>query len=69
MVRLVASLLARRFAHAARRVRLALTLKKREPVCGAEAIAERPNGERVPFLAEPTLLFDADGALAGVVNL
>ena len=48
---------------------LALTLKKREPVCGAEAIAERPNGERVPFLAEPTLLFDADGALAGAVNL
>ena len=48
---------------------LALTLKKREPVCGAKAIAERPNGERVPFLAEPTLLFDADGALAGAVNL
>ena len=48
---------------------LALTLKKREPVCGAEAIAERPNGERVPFWAEPTLLFDADGALAGAVNL
>jgi two-component system CheB/CheR fusion protein len=44
---------------------LALTLKKREPVCGAEAIAELPNGERVPFLAKPTLLFDADGALAG----
>jgi PAS domain-containing protein len=48
---------------------LALTLKKREPVRGAEAIAEPPNGEHVPFLAEPTLLFDADGALAGAVNL
>jgi PAS domain S-box-containing protein len=48
---------------------LAVTLKTREPVRGAEAIAERPNGERVPFLAEPMLLFDADGALAGAVNL
>jgi hypothetical protein len=37
-----------------------LTLKKREPVCGAEAIAERPNGERVPFLAEPTLSISAE---------
>ena len=46
---------------------LALTLKKREPVRGAEAIAERPNGERVPFLAEPTPR--RDGALAGAVNL
>lgn len=48
---------------------LALTLKKRDPVRGAKAIAEHRNGERVPFLAEPTLLFDADGALAGAVNL
>ena len=48
---------------------LALTLKRRVLLRGVEAIAERPNGERVLFLAEPTLLFDADGALAGAVNL
>jgi PAS domain S-box-containing protein len=35
---------------------------------GAEAVAERPDGVRVPFLAYPTPLFDKSGALIGAVN-
>jgi PAS domain S-box-containing protein len=48
---------------------MALTLKERRPVRGMEAIAERPDGTRVPFIPYPTPLFDASGALVGAVNL
>jgi hypothetical protein len=34
-----------------------------------EAIAERPDGTQVPFLAYPTPLFDHSGALLGAVNM
>jgi signal transduction histidine kinase/ActR/RegA family two-component response regulator len=34
-----------------------------------EAIAERPDGTRVPFLPYPTPLRDASGALVGAVNM
>jgi PAS domain S-box-containing protein len=33
-----------------------------------EAIAERPDGTRVPFIAYPSPLFDASGTLIGAVN-
>ena len=33
-----------------------------------EAIAERPDGTRVPFIPYPTPLFDSTGALIGAVT-
>ena len=47
---------------------MALALKERRPVRGVEAIAERPDGTRIPFIAYPTPLFDASGDLIGAVN-
>jgi PAS domain S-box-containing protein len=47
---------------------MALALKERRPIRGMEAIAERPDGTRVPFIAYPSPLFDASGALVGAVN-
>ena len=47
---------------------MALALKQRRPNRGMEAIAERPDGTRVPFLPYPTPLFDSTGALIGAVN-
>jgi PAS domain-containing protein len=38
---------------------MALALKEGRSIRGMEAIAERPNGERVPFVPYPTPLFDA----------
>lgn len=48
---------------------MAVALRTRQAVRGAEAIAERPDGTRVPFLAYPTPLFDESGALVGAVNM
>jgi PAS domain S-box-containing protein len=48
---------------------MALTLKERRPIRGMEAVAERPNGTRVPFIPFPTPLFDASGTLIGAVNM
>jgi PAS domain S-box-containing protein len=48
---------------------MALTLKERRPVRGMEAVAERPDGTRVPFMPYPTPLFDAQGELVGAINL
>jgi PAS domain S-box-containing protein len=47
---------------------MALALKHKRPIRGMEAIAERPDGTRVPFIPYPTPLFDATGALTGAVN-
>jgi PAS domain S-box-containing protein len=47
---------------------MALALKEKRPIRGMEAIAERPDGTRVPFMAYPSPLFDASGALIGAVN-
>ena len=47
---------------------MALALKERRPIRGMEAIAERPDGTRVPFIAYPSPLFDASGVLIGAVN-
>ena len=48
---------------------MAMTLKQRRPVRGMEAVAERPDGTRVPFIPYPTPLFDASGKLIGAVNM
>src|SRR5690606_11383466 len=48
---------------------MALALKSQTAIEGMEAVAERPDGTRVPFLAYPTPLFDGDGQLTGAVNV
>jgi PAS domain S-box-containing protein len=48
---------------------MAMALKTRSAIKGMEAVAERPDGRRVPFLAYPTPLFDAAGSLSGAVNV
>lgn len=48
---------------------MAVALKESRPLRGREAIAERPDGTRVPFLAAPTPLFDDAGKLVGAVNM
>jgi two-component system, chemotaxis family, CheB/CheR fusion protein len=48
---------------------MAIALKERRPVYGLTAIAERPDGSRVPFAAHPTPLYDASGAFIGAVNM
>jgi PAS domain S-box-containing protein len=48
---------------------MARALKEDRPIRGGEAIAERPDGTRVPFMAYPTPLHDASGRLVGAVNM
>ncbi|WEX08967.1 PAS domain S-box protein [Chelativorans sp. AA-79] len=48
---------------------MAVTLKENRPVRGVEAIAERPDGTRVPFIPYPTPLRDAQGRLVGAINM
>jgi PAS domain S-box-containing protein len=47
---------------------MAIALKEQRPIHGAEAMAERPDGTRVPFLAYPTPLWDDAGRMTGAVN-
>jgi PAS domain S-box-containing protein len=48
---------------------IAIALKENREVQGAEAVAERPDGTRVPFQPYPTLLRDSEGRLTGAVNM
>lgn len=48
---------------------MATALKEARPVRGGEAIAVRPDGSRVRFMAFPTPLFDDRGNLSGAVNV
>jgi PAS domain S-box-containing protein len=48
---------------------MAMALQQRRPIRGMEAVAERPDGTRVPFVPYPTPLFDASGRLTGAVNM
>jgi PAS domain S-box-containing protein len=48
---------------------MAVALREGRPVRGIEAIAERPDGSRVPFMPFPTPLYDASGVLLGAVNM
>jgi PAS domain S-box-containing protein len=48
---------------------MAQAIKEKKLNRGMEAVAERPDGTRVPFIPYPTPLFDAEGELIGAVNL
>ncbi|MDO7895925.1 PAS domain-containing sensor histidine kinase [Pseudomonas citrulli] len=48
---------------------MAVALKENRAIRGVEAIAERPDGTRVPFIPYPTPLHDADGNLVGAINM
>jgi PAS domain S-box-containing protein len=48
---------------------MAVAIKEKKKIRGMEAVAERPDGSRVPFIPYPTPLFDADGELIGAVNM
>jgi len=48
---------------------MALALKESRSIRGMEAVAERPDGSRVPFVSYPTPLYDEDGTLVGAVNM
>ncbi len=48
---------------------MARALKEDQSIRGEEAIAERPDGTRVPFMPYPTPLHDAAGRLVGAVNM
>ncbi len=48
---------------------MAMALKEQRPIRGYEAVAERPDGRRVPFIPFPTPLRNAAGELVGAVNM
>jgi PAS domain S-box-containing protein len=48
---------------------MALALKENRPIRGMEAVAERPDGTRIPFIPYPTPLYDQNGRLVGAVNM
>ncbi|MGH6926436.1 MAG: PAS domain S-box protein [Propylenella sp.] len=48
---------------------MAVALKEGRAFRGAEAVAERPDGTRVPFLAYPTPFRDESGAVTGAINM
>ena len=48
---------------------MAMTLQDEKPHHGMEAVAERPDGIRVPFIAYPTPMFDLAGNMIGAVNM
>ena len=48
---------------------MAQAVKERRPIRGTEAIAERPDGVRVPVMPFPTPIYDASGTMIGAVNM
>jgi PAS domain S-box-containing protein len=48
---------------------MAIALKEGRPIRNAEAIAERPDGSRIPFIPYPTPLRDASGNIIGAINM
>ena len=48
---------------------MAVALKEDRSIRNVEAIAERPDGVRIPFMPYPTPLHDAAGRLTGAVNM
>ena len=48
---------------------MAIALKENRPLRGNEAVAERPDGTRITFVANPTPLHNSSGALVGAVNM
>src|SRR5215204_3173 len=48
---------------------MAVALRENRPIRGVEAVLERPDGTRIPFLPYPTPLRDPSGSLIGAVNM
>ena len=48
---------------------MAMALKEGRAIRSAEAIAERPDGTRVPFIPYPTPLRDGSGKVVGAINM
>ena len=48
---------------------MAVAVREARAVHGGEAVAERPDGTRVPFAAYPTPLRDAAGTIIGALNV
>ncbi len=48
---------------------MAIALKEGRPVRDVDAVAERPDGSRVPFMPFPTPIFDDQGKVSGAINL
>ncbi|HJW39594.1 MAG TPA: HWE histidine kinase domain-containing protein [Rhizomicrobium sp.] len=48
---------------------MAVALREKRALVGPEAVVERPDGTRVPFLPYPTPIFDSEGTLIGGVNM
>jgi PAS domain S-box-containing protein len=48
---------------------MAVAIKTGQALRAQPAVAERPDGTRIPFLAYPTPLFDERGTLIGAVNM
>jgi PAS domain S-box-containing protein len=48
---------------------MAVVLKEGRAVSGQEAVLERPDGTRMPFMAFPSPLRDATGEVVGAVNM
>jgi PAS domain S-box-containing protein len=48
---------------------MAVALRENRPIRNAEAVAERPDGTRIPFVPYPTPLRDAEGRLTGAINM
>jgi PAS domain S-box-containing protein len=48
---------------------MAIALKEGRPIRGKEAVAERPDGTRIPFIPFPTPIRDSSGKLVGAINM
>src|SRR5437660_10170789 len=48
---------------------MATAVKKQQAIRGLEAVTERPDGTRVPFLPFPTPIFNESGMFVGAVNM
>ena len=48
---------------------MAIALKEKRAIRGVEAVAERPDGTRIPFVPYPTPLHDSEGNLVGAINM
>jgi PAS domain S-box-containing protein len=48
---------------------MAIALKEGRAIRNAEAVAERPDGTRVPFIPYPTPLRDSTGEICGAINM
>jgi PAS domain S-box-containing protein len=48
---------------------MAVALKEGRPIRGKEAVAERPDGTRVPFIPFPTPIRDSSGKVVGAINM